>query len=140
MEGANGLKNDGWSLNVYGGAQQTLPRDWRISLNLYGQTPWIMLQGKGSNYFDYGLSVHKSFFNKRLSLSAFAGNFLKKYKRDDNTLEGIGFIQESWSKYSVRRFGVSVSYRIGELKASVKKASRSISNDDVKGGGDGGSE
>ena len=35
-------------------------------------------------------------------------------------------------------FGVSVSYRIGELKASVKKAARSISNDDVKGGGGGG--
>lgn len=30
---------------------------------------------------------------------------------------------------------MSISYRIGELKASVKKAARSISNDDVKGGG-----
>ena len=34
-----------------------------------------------------------------------------------------------------QRFGVSVSYRIGELKASVKKAARTISNDDVKSGG-----
>ena len=46
MEGANGLKNDGWNLFAYGGAQQSLPHDWRISLNIYGQTPWIMLQGK----------------------------------------------------------------------------------------------
>jgi hypothetical protein len=38
-----------------------------------------------------------------------------------------------------QRFGISVSYRIGELKASVKKAARSISNDDVKGGGGGNS-
>ncbi|WP_262351999.1 hypothetical protein [Bacteroides bouchesdurhonensis] len=29
----------------------------------------------------------------------------------------------------------SISYRIGELKASVKKASWSINNDDVKEGG-----
>lgn len=43
MEGANGLKNDGWNLFAYGGAQQSLPHDWRISLNIYGQTPWIML-------------------------------------------------------------------------------------------------
>lgn len=43
MEGANGLKNDGWNLFAYGGAQQSLPHDWRISLNVYGQTPWIML-------------------------------------------------------------------------------------------------
>lgn len=33
------------------------------------------------------------------------------------------------------RFGLSVSYRIGELKASVKKAVRTITNDDVKSGG-----
>lgn len=134
MEGADGLRNDGWCVNASGGVQQTLPHDWRISLNVYGQTPWIMLQGKGSSYFDYGLSVNKSFLKKRLTLSAFGGNFFKKYKRDTNTLEGSGFMQEGWSKYCVRRFGVSVSYRIGELKASVKKAARSISNDDVKGG------
>ena len=139
MEGANGLKNDGWNLFAYGGAQQTLPHDWRISLNVFGQTPWVMLQGKGSSYFDYGLSVNKSFFDKRLTLSAFASNFFKKYMDNTNTLEGVGFTQESWSKYSRQRFGISVSYRIGELKASVKKAARSISNDDVKGGGGGNS-
>lgn len=61
MEGSEGMRNDGWSLFAYGGAQQTLPHDWRISLNVFGQTPWIMLQGKGSSFFDYGLSVNKSF-------------------------------------------------------------------------------
>ena len=83
--------------------------------------------------------VNKSFFDKRLTLSAFASNFFKKYMDNTNTLEGVGFTQESWSKYSRQRFGISVSYRIGELKASVKKAARSISNDDVKGGGGGNS-
>lgn len=98
-----------------------------------------MLQGKGSSFFDYGLSVNKSFLKKRLSLSAFASNFFKKYMNNTSTLEGTGFTQESWNKYSRQRFGVSVSYRIGELKASVKKAARTISNDDVKsGGGEGG--
>ena len=135
MEGANGLKNDGWNLFAYGGAQQSLPHDWRISLNIYGQTPWIMLQGKGSSFFDYGLSVNKSFLNKRLTLSAFASNFFKKYTSPTTSIEGVGFTQDSWNRYTRQRFGVSVSYRIGELKASVKKAARTISNDDVKGGG-----
>ena len=139
MEGANGLKNDGWNLFAYGGAQQSLPHDWRISLNIYGQTPWIMLQGKGSSFFDYGLSVNKSFLNKRLTLSAFASNFFKKYMSPTSSLEGIGFTQDSWNRYTRQRFGVSVSYRIGEFKASVKKAARTISNDDVKSsGGEGG--
>ena len=97
MEGSEGMRNDGWSLFAYGGAQQTLPHDWRISLNVFGQTPWIMLQGKGSSFFDYGLSVNKSFLNKRLTLSAFASNFFKKYmdqsyKRSDNGLCCCGFI------------------------------------------------
>ena len=135
MEGANGLKNDGWNLFAYGGAQQSLPHDWRISLNIYGQSPWIMLQGKGSSFFDYGLSVNKSFLNKRLTLSAFASNFFKKYTSPTSSIEGVGFTQDSWNRYTRQRFGVSVSYRIGELKASVKKAARTISNDDVKGGG-----
>ena len=135
MEGANGLKNDGWNLFAYGGAQQSLPHDWRISLNIYGQTSWIMLQGKGSSFFDYGLSVNKSFLNKRLTLSAFASNFFKKYTSPTSSIEGVGFTQDSWNRYTRQRFGVSVSYRIGELKASVKKAARTISNDDVKGGG-----
>lgn len=139
MEGANGLKNDGWNLFAYGGAQQSFAHDWRVSLNIYGQTPWVMLQGKGSSFFDYGLSVNKSFLDKRLTLSAFASNFFKKYTSPSSTLEGVGFMQDSWNKYTRQRFGVSVSYRIGELKASVKKAARSISNDDVKSsGGEGG--
>ena len=138
MEDGRGLKNDGWSLFAYGGIQQSLPRDWRISMNMFGQTPWIMLQGKGSSFFDYSLSINKSFLKKRLTLSAFAGNFFSKYMNQNNTLENANFIQESRYKYSRRRFGVSVSYRIGELKASVKKASRTISNDDVKGEGNSG--
>lgn len=137
FEGADGLRNDGWSFFAFGGAQQTLPHDWRIGLNIFGQTPWIMLQGKGSSFFSYGLSVNKSFLKKRLTLSAYANNFFKKYMNQDSVTEGAGFISRNYNKYNQQRFGVSVSYRIGELKASVKKAARTISNDDVKSGGSG---
>ena len=135
IKGAENLKNDGWTMFAFGGIQQTLPKDWRISLNLMGQTPWIMLQGKGSRFFDYSLSVNKSFLKKRLTLSAYASNFFKKYKRNSSHLEDVNFVQNSYNRYTRQRFGFSISYRIGELKASVKKATRSISNDDVKGGG-----
>lgn len=52
-----------------------------------------------------------------------------------NYMEGINFISKSSSKYPSRYLGFSISYRIGELKAGVKKASRSIHNDIVKEGG-----
>ena len=139
LKGSADLHNSGWSLFGFGGIQQSFSKDWRVSFNVFGQTPWVMLQGKGSSFFSYSVSINKSFLDKRLSISAFASNFLKKYQTFDNHTEGIGFIQDSWSRFSHQRFGVSVSYRIGELKAAVKKAARTISNDDVKSqGGQGG--
>ena len=133
---AQGLSNHGWDGFAYGGVQHTFPLDIRASLNLMGATPYTMLQGKGDGFYDYSISVNRSFLKeKRLTLTAFAGNFLKKYMDSSSKLEGDGFRQESNYRYSRVRYGVSVSYRIGELKASVKKAARTISNDDVKGGG-----
>lgn len=136
---SQGLENSGWNLFTYGGIQQTLPLDIRLSLNVMGGTPYVSLQGKGSGYYDYNIGVNRSFLNeKRLTVSAFASNFLKKYMKNENTVNGDNFRQESNYRYSRQRFGVSVSYRIGELKASVKKAARTIENDDVKGGDGGG--
>ena len=34
-----------------------------------------------------------------------------------------------------RQFGVSISYRFGSLRTSVKKADKTIENDDLIGGG-----
>ena len=135
LSGEGDLKNHGWNLFAYGGIQQTLPKDWRISLNMFGQTPWISLQGKGDSFLGYNLNVTKQFLKKRLTLSVYASNFLQKYRESESTMETAGFAQISHSKYHQQRFGLSVSFRIGELKASVKKAARTISNDDVKSGG-----
>ena len=129
------LSNRGWNMFAYGGVQQTLPKDWRISVNVFGQTPWVSLQSRGGSYLQYSFNVSKSFLKKRLTISAYASNPFTKYKINETTMETAGFTQESFYKYNQQSFGVSVSFRMGELKASVKKAERSISNDDVKGGG-----
>ena len=139
MDDGGTLSNHGWSLFAYGGAQQTLPKDLRISFNFFAITPNVNLQGRGSSYSDYSMSIQKSWLKKRLTLTLSASNFLKKYKQNNYTTEDISFYANSWSKYVNHRFSLSISYRIGELSASVRKAERSISNDDVKGGGNGGS-
>ena len=138
MDDGGTLRNHGWDLYAYGGAQQTLPKDWRISFNFFGSTPHIRLQGRGSGYSSYSLSIQKSWLKKRLNLTLSASNFLKKYKRYESTMEDTYFHVDSWSKSVAQRFTLSISYRIGELRAAVKKAERSISNDDVKGGGNSG--
>lgn len=130
------LSNRGWNMYLSGGIQQSLPKEWRISLNVFTMTPGITLQGRGTSYTSYGININKSFLKKRLTISAFASNFLKKYMEYKNTTSSADFIQKSVSKYDNQRFGISINYRLGELKASVKKAARTINNDDVKSGGD----
>lgn len=136
---AQNLHNHGWNGSAYGGIQQTLPWKIRLSLNGGGSTPYISLQGKGSGYNYYGLGLSRSFLKEeRLSVNIYCNNFVEKYRHYNSHTEGADFISKSSSKYPSRRFGFSVSYRIGELKASVKKAVRTIDNNDVKGGGGGG--
>ncbi len=132
------LHNYGWSGSAYGGIQHTLPWKIRLSLNGGGSTPYISLQGKGSGYNYYGLGLSRSFLKEdRLSLNVYCNNFVEKYRTYNNHTEGQNFMSRSSSKYPSRYYGFSISYRIGELKASVKKAARSIDNNDVKGGGGG---
>lgn len=135
MDDGGTMSNCGWTLFAYGGAQQTLPKDWNISCNLYAYTPSIMLQGRGSSYSNYSISIQKSWMKKRLNLTLSASNFLKKYKMFDYRTTDTYFEAANWSRNVAQRFTLTVSYRIGELKASVRKAERSISNDDVKSGG-----
>lgn len=137
MNDGGTLSNSGWEFFAYGGAQQTLPKDWRISCNLYAFTPNVRLQGRGSSYSNYSLSIQKSWLKKRLNLTLTASNFLKKYKYFNYRTTDSYFEAANWSRNLSRTFSLSISYRIGELKASVKKAERSITNDDVKSGGSG---
>lgn len=136
---AQNLHNFGWTASVHGGVQHTFPLKIRVSLNAGGSTPRINLQGKSSGYSFYGLGISRSFLKEeRLSLNLYCNNMLQKYRTSNNRSEGLNFLSTGSSKYANRYFGVSVSYRIGELKASVKKAARSIDNNDVKGSGEGG--
>ena len=132
--------NHGFQGNFFGNIQQTLPWDLRFSVYGGGSTPYISLQGKGSSYNYYGFNLSRSFLKeKRLTLSAYASNVFSKYLTYSNETVTDTFRSWNESKSPSRSYGLSISWRFGELKAQVKKTARSISNDDVKAGG-GGSE
>ncbi len=137
LSDGDGLSNKGWAVNMYGNIQQDLPKDWTVSFNAYKSTPYILLQGRSNAFFNYGLNVNKSFLKKRLTVSVFARNFLKKYMNLDGKTNTNTFKTTYKYRYPLQSFGINISYRIGELNANVKKAERTISNDDVKSGGGG---
>ncbi len=129
------LANSGWSGNFWGGIQQTLPGKIRLNLNGGGSTKSISLQGNYSGYYYYSFSVNRSFMKEdRLNISAYIRNPFNHYLNFNSKTVTTDFMTNSSDKDPMRRFGVSVSYRIGKLQARVKKAERSIENDDVKSG------
>lgn len=132
-------KNSGFAVNAYASYQQNL--FWKIKGYLYGggSTPRISLQGENVGYYFYGLTLNRSFLKEdRLEVSVFASDFFEADRTMTRKVVSESFRNTSVYHQKPYRFGVSVSWRFGSLNASVKKASRTISNDDVKQGEGGG--
>lgn len=128
--------NHGFNGGMSGDFQQTLPLDIRLSLYGGGSSPFLSLQGKNSSYFYYGINFNRSFLkDKRLDLGIFFSNIFNKYHTYRSEINTDTFRSWNNNKDQISSFGLSVSWRFGELKNQVKRTERSISNDDVKSGG-----
>lgn len=125
-------KNHGFQGNMNLNVQQTLPWELRFSAYYGGSTPYISLQGKGSSYSYYGFSLSRSFLKeKRLTVSLRTNNIFNKYRTSESETLTSTFRTLSKSKYQQAYYGASISWRFGELKASVKKTAKTISGDDI---------
>ena len=110
----------------------------KIVSSLYGggNSPNISLQGKGSSISYYGFSLSRSFLKeKRLTVSLNTSNLFHKYLTFKN--ETVTDTFRSWNKTKLQQqsYGLNISWRFGELKTQVKKANRTIINDDLMSGG-----
>ena len=132
-----GYRTFGWSDNYYVNLSQQLP--WKLKLNLsaygkIGHSPSGIYYMQYS-YFDYYASLQRSFLKDDRLTVRFGMNtpFDKYVSSEAETVNGdYRDHQASWNRG--RSFSLSVTWRFGSLKASVKKAEHSIDNDDVVGG------
>lgn len=139
MSDGQSLRNHGWCTNIDASLQQTFAKTWIFNASYYVQTPQPTLQGKDARYQWYNFSLSKSFMDKRLTLTAYITNpFGKRYFCYRSETMADNFRTTASSSWCQLYYGVSVSFRIGKLKAQVKRAERSVENDDVKQGGGGG--
>ena len=129
------LENHGWKMSVYVAAEQTIAKTWKVAFNIYKSTPEITLQGKGSSFFFHSFNVSKSWLDQRLNLVLMVQNPFKKDLSMSSDTSGQNFRSSSCYNVDIRRFGISLSYRFGKLDSGVKKAERSIVNDDVNSSG-----
>ena len=132
-----GYRTYGWSDSYYANVSQKLP--WKLLLYLssygkIGRSPSGIYNMQHS-YFGYYASLQRSFLKDgRLTVRISANAPFNKYwTTEAETVNGdYRAFEKSWNH--ARSFTLSVTWRFGSLKASVKKAEHSIDNDDVVGG------
>ena len=126
------VHNYGFAGDLWGGVNQTLPANVKLGLWIGYNSQSISLQGKNPGIFFYNLSLSRSFLAEdRLSFTLSAGNFIGRYRHFRSNLATDSFRSLSDGRHDLLRLSFGVSYRLGSLKSSVKKAIRSIENDDV---------
>lgn len=128
------LKNSGFSGRAFGGLTFTFPGDFRVGANGGLFLNRIQLQTVQSAFYFYSFSLQKSILEKKLDLALNIQNLFSKYRAFTSTTTGVGFTQKSEFMNPMRNFRISVTYRFGDLKTSMKKVQRSISNEDVMQG------
>ena len=133
------LQNNGFSFHAFSGITYTFPYDVRLSVNggYFGSR--IMLQTKMDPFYFMSFGLTKSFFDKKLDVAIRGSNPFQKYMDHQSYTTGVNFIQESLFRRPARSISLNITFRFGDLKSSIKKVQRGISNEDIKSGGEGGS-
>ncbi len=125
------LKNYGWGGQINASIQQTFAKTWVAAVEIYKSTPSPTLRGKNSGYFQDTYALSKSFMDKRLNIKAYIVSPFRRYYSWRETQTGDNFYTYLSLRSVQQLFGIRASLRIGKLKADVKHADRTISNDDV---------
>ncbi|MDL2214639.1 TonB-dependent receptor family protein [Dysgonomonas sp. OttesenSCG-928-M03] len=134
----NNIKNSGFMGRIHSDIAYTFPQKFRLSGFGGCSTPNINLQGEGGKFYYYGFSLTKDLLNDKLNLRLFASTPFTKERTYKNTQDLPDYRMTSESVIKTQRFGLSVSFKFGEMKSRIKKTKRSITNDDSMGGGSGG--
>lgn len=117
----------------------TLPKDWQVQVFTFARGNRVQLQGSQGGFAAYGLGLNKQFNEKRGSIGFGADNFLSKEFKVRNEIITPTIVQNSTNIMRNMNFKINFSYRIGKLSMDQRqRKKKSVNNDDLKGGGEGG--
>ena len=131
------IKNSGCGGGIYFNWEQKLP--WELTLTTsiggeYGNRVYNPYAIEG-HWFYYDFTLTRRFFKDKLTVSLSAESpFIKERSSTYRIVRG-DYTGYERSVMKPKCFGIGLSWSFGKLKASVKKAERSIQNDDLVGGG-----
>ena len=131
------IKNSGCGGDIYFNWEQKIP--WELTLTTsiggeYGNRVYNPYAIEG-HWFYYDFTLTRRFFKDKLTVSLSAESpFIKERSSTYRIVRG-DYTGYERSVMKPKCFGIRLSWNFGKLKASVKKAERSIQNDDLVGGG-----
>lgn len=139
-----GMSNSGWNWTCLIGLQQTLPASIMLSANLTATGRTWNLQGWSDGMSMAVIGLSKGFLGDKLRLTAqFASNLGTGDLEMESLAAGKGYETRSIVSVPIRQAGIGLTYTFGKPGFQVKKARKTINNDDVinnsNGQGPGGS-
>ncbi len=124
---------------VYNGSLSVRYTVWKNgTFSLFGgaYSPRIMLQGSSSSFTYSNISFSQQLFDKKLMVSVAVNDPFRERMTFSNKMSDPTFTMVSKNYIYNRMFRFSISYQFGKLSEQIKKAKRTISNEDLKSGGD----
>jgi hypothetical protein len=131
--------NEGWvySGRLFGG--YTLNKGWALQMFGFYRGKRVLLQGEQGGFGFYNLAIRKDFANKKGSIGLGIENFLSESITIRNETRTSAIIQKGYTTQNNLGFRLNLSYTIGKMSFDNQpRRRRSINNDDMKDGGDGG--
>ncbi len=131
------VTNKGINGYFYGGSGYKFKKGWRANIYFSYNHSYVNLQRRSNSWSYSALSMSKEIIKDKLTFSAYLSNPFSKYREYKNETTGPDFTQTSNYLSYNRSYHVSLDYRFGRLKDSIKKNQRGVNNDDVKGKSEG---
>lgn len=126
-----------WRVNM--NASIKLPSNFVIEMFGFYNSPRQTLQGSRAAFSMFSIGAKKEIWDKRGSIGVSAFQPFTRTLSFPQKLEGENFYQESNRNILIRSFNLTFSYRFGKIDFRNRRSRRStISNDDLKSGGDDG--
>lgn len=112
---------DGMEYRVNLNASYQFPKN--LSAELFGNynSPRVGIQGTNAHFLYYTMAVRKQFLNKKASIGLSATDPFNKYINQNTTVIQAGNRQYTLRQVPYRSFGLTFSYKFGNLKFDHKE-------------------
>ncbi|MDO7849651.1 TonB-dependent receptor [Hymenobacter sp. M29] len=130
---ALGIERSGFTASLNLNTSYKLPKKFTLQGFVYSSLPSPELQGRGAANLYYQMGVKKTFLKDKADAVLNFGSPFNNYWTYRSTTDTPYFSETNENRGYMRSFRFSLSYRFGTEQQGKQR--KSISNDDVKGGG-----